>query len=276
MANNIANVAKLIIEGAGTVESHEEYNILRMSYSYEQTIDSTHQSNSDVRCGIIDIVLESRKEDTLIEWMSDPIMRKKKVSIKFLDQDASNNGAVMKTLELYDALCFSYHETFEYSKPEPMTVHLRVAVGKLTMNGGFPHTQAWFKEPEKTAVTKVDNSQQEPKVVPAKPKMSTAEMKAQLETAGKLGKASEVTSHISTAAQAVKVATSVAGKLGVKSPALDAVDATADGVGGAAGMTSNITGMVADNKVNEVAENLHVDLNPDGSHTVKPTKVDFS
>ena len=103
--------AKLIFED-------REINILNFSYTFRQNVDYNGKPSAKPRLAGLSMIIESTKDNDLLSWMYDPLLRKQ---LKIHIEPRSLNGKG-RTIEFIDACCVEYLEKFNDNDTKPMTI----------------------------------------------------------------------------------------------------------------------------------------------------------
>jgi hypothetical protein len=116
----------------------KEYNVLSCSYSLHQDIDNTGRPSSITRGGTVNIVVESRDGSELFNWASDSYL-KKDATITFNKRDSD---AKLKELEIKEAYCVGYQESFDSSGSGAMVESFTLSAKSIKMGEGS-HDNEW-------------------------------------------------------------------------------------------------------------------------------------
>ncbi len=106
-------------------DESNEITVLAADYEFVQPIDSQSYPKGLPKPNVLRVVVESSKDNRLIEWMVSPLMTKS-VQILFY----GDTGATLRTIEMKDAYCIGYRETFDADSSVPMKITLRLAEAK--------------------------------------------------------------------------------------------------------------------------------------------------
>lgn len=130
----------------GEIPSYSSENpkiikVLDLDYGFSQNVDSTSFSPTEKpKGGMISLVIESSKNDDLIDWMMNAELRKSG-TIAVLGRESE--GA-MRKLVFRNAYCVQFHERFRSVGSSPMQTFLTISCGELQVDGnlyksdGFP------------------------------------------------------------------------------------------------------------------------------------------
>jgi len=121
------------------LDSLSDIRVISFSYSLSRDVDHTGRPSGGIRGGTIDLTIESTKDTTLFEWITDPTVRKSG-TIKIMDE--ANPGASMKDLEFEDAYITNYNETFSWHGGENMVESFSLSAKKIIIGGG-EHENEW-------------------------------------------------------------------------------------------------------------------------------------
>lgn len=121
------------------LDSLSDIRVINFSYSLSRDIDHTGRPSGGIRGGTIQLSIESTKDTTLFEWITDPTVRKNG-KIKVMDE--ASPGASMKDLEFEDAYIMDYNETFNWHGGENMIESFTLSAKKIVMGGG-EHVNEW-------------------------------------------------------------------------------------------------------------------------------------
>ena len=116
----------------------KKFKVRHCNYSLHQNLDENGRPTSNVMGGTVDIEVESSDDDTLINWMIDPV-GKKSGSVMFSKTDEEGE---MKKIEFEDAFLTSYSESMDTLSNAPMVENLIISAKKLTSNG-VAHENVW-------------------------------------------------------------------------------------------------------------------------------------
>ncbi|WP_019668314.1 type VI secretion system tube protein TssD [Eudoraea adriatica] len=140
----MAYSALLTIEDLG--ESYYDVKVYHCTFEFTQKIDiQTGHTLSNVQAGLIQIVVESEKTTSLLDWM---IKREKKdgfIQFKAATGKGTENS---KKLTFYKAKCVDYRETFEAMTGNAMLCHFsiwcqKIEVGNSTYEVSWEETDTW-------------------------------------------------------------------------------------------------------------------------------------
>lgn len=124
----------------------KEYKVLDCEYELSQAIDHKHKPTARPKGGLINLTVETSKEDAtsdrfLFDWMaSDGQIQNG--HINFLKPDTM---ATLKKLEFSNAYCVNYKERFTGQGTEPMKIELIISAETIGLGGSSEHTNSWFK-----------------------------------------------------------------------------------------------------------------------------------
>jgi len=116
----------------------KKFKVRHCAYSLHQNLDENGRPTTNVMGGTINCEIESSDDDTIVNWMVDPV-GKKSGSIVFMK--TSEEGE-MKKITFDDAFCTSYTETMNSLSNEPMVEHIIISAQKLMANG-VAHENIW-------------------------------------------------------------------------------------------------------------------------------------
>lgn len=116
----------------------KDYNVLSCNYSLHQDVDETGRPASIARGGKVSLVVESTDGSSLLQWMCDSYM-KKDAKITFNKREENSK---LKELELKEAYCVDYVESFESSGSGAMTEFVTISAKSLKMGDG-EHINEW-------------------------------------------------------------------------------------------------------------------------------------
>jgi hypothetical protein len=115
-----------------------DYRVLSCNYSMHQDYDVTGRPSSVTRGGVVNVVVESTDSTALFEWMCDSYM-KKDATITFNKRD---QDAKMKELEIKEAYCVGYQESFDSSGTGAMIESLTLSAKSIKLGNG-EHENEW-------------------------------------------------------------------------------------------------------------------------------------
>jgi len=128
--------ARLIIDG------HESGNVgiplLSCSYSFTQDIDQRGLPKTEVKGGVITLVINSIDDQEIMQWMFSA-KADKSGKIAFSGEETEK---VFKTLEFKDARCIAYHESFV--RDSEMVEEITISAREVTISG-VTHSNTWTK-----------------------------------------------------------------------------------------------------------------------------------
>ncbi|WP_128548706.1 type VI secretion system tube protein TssD [Larkinella soli] len=116
----------------------EEMHVSSCNYSLSQSIDDQGRVSSRIYGGTVFVQIDSSDNSKLWEWMIDQD-GKKDCSIEFVNIDSES---VLKKLEMKDAYCVQYSESFADSGSHPMSTSLTLSAREIQLDGK-PHRNRW-------------------------------------------------------------------------------------------------------------------------------------
>ena len=116
----------------------KDHNVLSCNYSLHQDIDVTGRPASITRGGTVNIVVESTDDSSLFNWMADSYM-KKDATLTFNKRDSD---AKLKELEIKEAYCVGYQESFDNTGSGAMIESLTLSAKSIKMGDGT-HENEW-------------------------------------------------------------------------------------------------------------------------------------
>ena len=120
-------------------DSRDEYVVIECDYEFSQEIDGSGKPCAMPRCGIINVVFESRSDPAMIQWMLGAGNIRSGQIIFFSDDSASKK---LKTLAFKQAVCVRFHEKFLNYGDNPMTTSLSFVAKEVTLDG-IDHSSQW-------------------------------------------------------------------------------------------------------------------------------------
>ena len=120
-------------------DSTDEYIILECDYEFSQEIDGSGKPCAMPRCGIINVVFESRSDPAMVQWMLGAGNIRSGQIIFFSDDSASKK---LKTLSFKQAVCVRFHEKFVNYGESPMTTYLSFVAKEVSLDG-IDHSSLW-------------------------------------------------------------------------------------------------------------------------------------
>ncbi len=128
--------ARLFIDG------HESGNegilLLSCSFGFTQDIDQRGLPKSEVKGGVITLVMNSIDDQEIMQWMFSA-KSDKNGKIIFSGTDTEK---IFKTLEFRDARCIAYHESF--TRDSEMVEEITISAREVTLSG-VTHINTWTK-----------------------------------------------------------------------------------------------------------------------------------
>lgn len=114
----------------------KEIDVLSFNYSLSQSIDDRGRVSSLVHGGTVFLQLDTKDEDMkeIFKWMVEPATKK---NCKILFRSISDKDKNVKTIELQDAYCVSYSESF--TDRGPLAVSITLSAKELKYDN-IPHT----------------------------------------------------------------------------------------------------------------------------------------
>ena len=128
--------ARLIIEGHES--GNEGIPLLSCSYSFTQDIDQRGLPKTEVKGGVITLVINSIDDQEIMQWMFSA-KADKSGKIAFSGEETEK---VFKTLEFKDARCIAYHESFV--RDSEMVEEITISAREVTISG-VTHSNTWTK-----------------------------------------------------------------------------------------------------------------------------------
>ncbi|MBN2173795.1 MAG: type VI secretion system needle protein Hcp [Prolixibacteraceae bacterium] len=110
----------------------KEYRVLNCSYSLHQEIDNTGRPSSTARGGVVNLVVESTDDTSLLAWMCDSY-KKQDATITFNKRDEDSK---MKELEIKEAYMVDYEEAFDNSGDGAMIQSFSLSARSIKMGDG--------------------------------------------------------------------------------------------------------------------------------------------
>jgi len=120
-------------------DSRDEYIVMECEYEFSQEIDGSGKPCAMPRCGIINVVFESRSDPAMIQWMLGA-RTIRSGQIAFLNDDSASKK--LKTLSFKQAVCVRLHEKFTNYGDNPMTTYLSFVAKEVTLDG-IDHSSQW-------------------------------------------------------------------------------------------------------------------------------------
>ena len=155
-----AGDAKLIVDDI-------TYKILDLDFGLHRNVNLSGRPVGGHQGGRFNIKIESTAQTDLYRWLAE-IEMKEHVRIEIYPLEMNTN---MRTIDLYDVICYSYHEYFESTGPAPFVSHLKLVSATIVDRGakifernwkrtnwqntdsGNEHTPIQEEEPEPTIVS---------------------------------------------------------------------------------------------------------------------------
>jgi hypothetical protein len=105
----------------------QQYTVLECSYAFNQPMDSSGNIKGRPKGGQIDLIIESRGDTSLLNWMLSET-QVKEGTITFFKRDAM---AKLLEIEFSEAFCVSYREQFFSASIKPMQISITISAEKL-------------------------------------------------------------------------------------------------------------------------------------------------
>jgi len=112
-----------------TIED-EKTNILECSFNFTQNIGEDGRIIGVPRAGLIHLLIEATNNTNILAWMIMPNTFKEG-EIIFYNRDSMSSN---KTLIFHEAICVSYHETFNAEDTLPMKTRITISARSLDIN----------------------------------------------------------------------------------------------------------------------------------------------
>lgn len=139
----------------------KKLNVLESSYSFKQESDYNGKPSSKPRFVGLHLVIESTKDDELIEWMINPNMSKQ-LKLQYIPRIL---GTKTRAVDFIDAHCIEYPEHFNSDGTNPMTTSLNITSAGVK-EGTTEFSEYWRTTfPNITPITEKEEETLEPKVI---------------------------------------------------------------------------------------------------------------
>jgi hypothetical protein len=116
----------------------KEYNVLSCNYNLYQDVDNTGRPSSETRGGTVNLIVESTDDTLIFDWMCDSYMTKD-ATLTFNKRDSN---AKLKELEIKEAYCVNYNESFDNSGSGAMIMSFTLSARSIKMGEGG-HDNKW-------------------------------------------------------------------------------------------------------------------------------------
>jgi hypothetical protein len=116
----------------------KEFNVLSCNYNLYQDVDNTGRPSSETRGGLVNLIVESTDDTTIFDWMTDSYMTKD-ATLTFNKRDSA---AKLKELEIKEAYCVNYQESFDNTGSGAMIISFTLSAKELKLGQGG-HTNKW-------------------------------------------------------------------------------------------------------------------------------------
>jgi hypothetical protein len=113
-------------------DSKEPYTVIECDYEFSQEIDSLGKPCSRPRCGLINVILETRSDPAMIQWMLGAGNVRSGV-INFYKDDSDSKK--LKSLSFKQAVCIKLQEKFMNYGDSPMTSYLSFVAKEVSVDG---------------------------------------------------------------------------------------------------------------------------------------------
>jgi hypothetical protein len=112
-------------------DSSFKYTVIECDYSFSQEIDITHKPSAKPKAGTINIVVETKMDPDMIQWMlSTGSVRSGEIT--FFKDDATQKK--LKTLNFKEAICINLREKFDFSSEIPMLTYISFVAKEITLD----------------------------------------------------------------------------------------------------------------------------------------------
>lgn len=108
----------------------EKYTVLKCSYKFKKSVDSTTKPSGEVKGGKIKMIIESRGNMALLEWIIAP-EKEKNGTITFFRRDALSR---LIQIDFKKAQCISFKEKFNSINGQPMNISFTIVARSLKFN----------------------------------------------------------------------------------------------------------------------------------------------
>ncbi len=119
-------------------DSKTPYTVIECDYVFTQEIDITHKPSARPKAGIVNIVVETRSDPELIQWMLGT-GNVRSGEISFFQDDAAQKK--LKSLSFKEAICIKFFEKFIHSSETPMLTSISFVAKELSLDGVNYSTQ---------------------------------------------------------------------------------------------------------------------------------------
>jgi len=113
-------------------DSDKAYIVVECDYIFTQEIDITHKPSARPKAGTINVVVETRSDPELIQWML-ATGNVRSGEITFYKDDAAQKK--LKSLSFKEAICIKLFEKFIHSSETPMLTSITFVAKELTIDG---------------------------------------------------------------------------------------------------------------------------------------------
>jgi len=128
--------ARLFISGHES--GNEGIPLLSCSFSFTQDFDQRGLTKSEVKGGVISLVMNSIDDQEIMQWMFS-LKADKSGKITFSGEETEK---IFKTIEFKDARCVAYHESFV--RDSEMVQEITISAREVTISG-VTHLNKWTK-----------------------------------------------------------------------------------------------------------------------------------
>lgn len=128
--------ARLFISGHES--GNEGIPLLSCNFSFTQDVDQRGLPKSEVKGGVISLVLNSIDDQEIMQWMFSA-KDDKSGKITFSGEETEK---IFKTVEFKDARCIGYNESFV--RDTEMVEEITISAREVTISG-VTHTNTWTK-----------------------------------------------------------------------------------------------------------------------------------
>jgi len=120
-------------------DAREPYSVIECDYEFSQEIDGSGKPCAMPRCGIINVVLETKSDPAMMQWMLGAGNIRSGQIIFYNDDSATKK---LKTLSFKQAVCVRLHEKFLNYGESPMTTYLSFVAKDVSLDG-IDYSSQW-------------------------------------------------------------------------------------------------------------------------------------
>ncbi len=120
-------------------DTKDVYTVIECDYEFTQEIDKSGKPCAMPKCGLINVLIETRADPAMIQWMLGAgNIRSGQINFYYDDSLAKK----LKTLSFQQAVCVKLHEKFANYGEFPMTTYISFVAKEVAVDGA-EHIAQW-------------------------------------------------------------------------------------------------------------------------------------